>query len=186
MCETDEKVYDRFLAEHDEKDLKILLERHRDSLMFFLYGYVHNMEDAEELMMDSFAELAAGRTFFSGRSSFRTWLFAVAKNKARMHLRKRKPITVPIDQLRGTGDMTDNPEALFLKDERSRQLRRAMMEMDPKAQHVLHLLYFEDMSYDELAQVLGKSRRQTYRLADRYRAQLKKILEREGYHEDNG
>ena len=50
------------------------------------------MEDAEELMMDSFAEVAAGRTLFSGRSSFKTWLFAVARNKARrLTLRSMAP-----------------------------------------------------------------------------------------------
>lgn len=59
-----------------------------------------------------------------------------------------------------------------------------MMKLEPEAQHVLHLIYFEEMSYDELSQVLGKSRRQTYRLADRYRNQLKKILESEGFNEN--
>ncbi len=190
--ETDEKIYSRFLSEREEEDLRLLLERYRDPLMFFLFGYVHNMEDAEELMMDSLAEVAAGRTVFSGRSSFRTWLFAVARNKARMHLRKRRPETVsidhlqvPIDHLPQAADLADNPEVRFLQDERSVQLHRAMMKLEPEAQHALHLIYFEDMSYDELAQVLGKSRRQTYRLADRYRSQLKKILESEDSNEDN-
>ena len=182
--ETDEIIYDRFLSERDEDDLRILLERYRDPLMFFIFGYVHSVEDAEELMMDSFAEIAAGRTFFSGRSSFKTWLYAIARNKARMHLRKRRPVTLPIDQLPESEDTAYNPEAQFLQDERSIQLHRAMMKLDPEAQHALHLIYFEDMSYDELAQVLGKSRRQTYRLADRYRNQLKKILESEGFDEN--
>ena len=190
--EKDETIYSRFLAKRNEEDLRILLERYRDPLMFFLLGYVHSMEDAEELMMDSFAEVAAGRTLFSGRSSFRTWLFAVARNKARMHLRKRRPETVPIDHLPVPVDhlpqaasSADDPETRFLQDERSMQLHRAMSKLEPEAQHALHLIYFEDMSYDELAQVLGKSRRQTYRLADRYRNQLKKILESEESNEDN-
>ena len=182
--ETDEIIYDRFLSERDEDDLRILLERYRDPLMFFIFGYVHSMEDAEELMMDSFAEVAAGRTVFSGRSSFRTWLFAIARNKARMHLRKRKPVTVPIDQLPESADAVYDPEKQFLQDERSIQLNHAMMKLESEAQHALHLIYFEEMSYDELAQVLGKSRRQTYRLADRYRMQLKKILESEGFDEN--
>ena len=183
--EKDETIYSRFLATRSEEDLRILLERYRDHLMFFLFGYVHNMEDAEELMMDSFAEVAAGRTVFSGRSSFKTWLFAVARNKARVHLRKRRPDTVAIDHIPEAADMTDNPEIRFLQDERSAQLHLAMMKLEPEAQHALHLIYFEDMNYDELAQVLGKSRRQTYRLADRYRSQLKKILKSEENDEDN-
>ena len=50
MNETDELVYSRFLTEGNEQDLKILLLRHRESLTLFLNGYVHNMNDAEELM----------------------------------------------------------------------------------------------------------------------------------------
>ena len=68
MHETDEQIYSRFLAEGCEDDLRILLERHRDGLILFLFSFVHNMEDAEELMLDAFAEAAAGAGF-SGRSS---------------------------------------------------------------------------------------------------------------------
>ena len=59
--DNDEVIYSRFLKERNEEDLRILLIRHKDPLLFFLYGYVHNMKDAEELMIDSFAEVAAGR-----------------------------------------------------------------------------------------------------------------------------
>ena len=197
--DNDEVIYSRFLKERNEEDLRILLVRHKDPLLFFLYGYVHNMEDAEELMMDSFAEVAAGRTLFSGRSSFKTWLFAVARNKARMHLRRHRPVMVSIEEVTGVlpavgmpgnagggFDAEDcDPEAGFLKNERDLRLHDVMKKLSPDAQHVLHLIYFADMSYDEVARVLGKSRRQTYHLADRCRSQLKKILESEGYHEDD-
>ena len=69
MIETDEILYSRFLAERSEDAFRILLERHRESLMLFLLSYVHNMEDAEELMLDAYAEAAAGAGF-SGKSSF--------------------------------------------------------------------------------------------------------------------
>ena len=179
MMETDERIYDRFITERDEQDLRTLLERHRESLMFFLYGYVHNMEDAEELMMDSYAEVAAGRTVFSGRSSFRTWLFAIARNKARMHLRKRRPVTVPIDQQPETEDATYDPEARFLQDERSIQLHRAMMKLEPEAQHVLHLIYFEEMSYEESGRVLNKSNKQGENLIYRGKKSLAKAIEKQ-------
>ena len=50
MNETDETIYSRFLAERNEDDFRILLERHKESLMLFLNGYVHNLDDAEELI----------------------------------------------------------------------------------------------------------------------------------------
>ena len=81
----------------------------------------------------------------------------------------------------GHNHRQDDPETVFLKSERDLRLHAAMEKLSPQARHVLHLIYFADMSYDEAARVLRKSRRQTYHLADRSRMQLKKILEKEAY-----
>ena len=178
MNEKDEVLYRRFLDTRNEADLTILFERHKDALTLFLYGYVHNMEDAEELMIDSFAEVAAGRTIFAGRSSFKTWLFAVARNLARMHLRRHRVETVPMDEAPEiAGDPSVGPEQMLLKDERNRTLYQAMEQLDEQARQVLSLVYFEDMNYDEVARVLGKTRRQTYKLAERSKEKLKKIMQ---------
>ena len=73
-----------------EEDLRILLERHREGLTLFLFGFVRNMEDAEELMLDAFAIAASGTSRFSGSSSFKTWLFAIGRNQAMSMLRKNR------------------------------------------------------------------------------------------------
>ena len=57
MVESDELIYSRFLADHNEEDFRVLLERHRESLMLFIYSFVHNMDDAEDLMIDAFARI---------------------------------------------------------------------------------------------------------------------------------
>ena len=178
MNEKDEVLYRRFLDTRNEADLTILFERHKDALTLFLYGYVHNMEDAEELMIDSFAEVAAGRTIFAGRSSFKTWLFAVARNLARMHLRRNRVETLSMDEAPEiAGDPSDGPEQMLLKDEQNRTLYQAMEKLDDQARQVLSLVYFEDMNYDEVARVLGKTRRQTYKIAERSKEKLKKIMQ---------
>ena len=50
MIETDEVLYSRFLKQRNEDAFRILLERHKESMILFLNGYVHNLEDTEELM----------------------------------------------------------------------------------------------------------------------------------------
>lgn len=182
MDEKDEIIYSRFLKKRNEADLRILLERHREGLFFFIYGYVHNMEDAEEIMMDSFALVAAGRTLFSGRSSFKTWLYAVARNKARMHMRRRRHDAVSIDDV---GEdcirSEENPEGLFLKNEQKLELYKAMEKLDDGSRHILYLIYFEDMSYNEVAHIIGKTRKQTYKLAELSREKLRKIIRKRWY-----
>ena len=55
MHRSDEELYRVYLAEGSEDALRELLVRYRESLTLFIYGYVRNMDDAEELMLDAFA-----------------------------------------------------------------------------------------------------------------------------------
>ena len=177
MHDTDEAIYSRFLADRREEDFRILLERHRESLTLFLYGYVHNMEDAEELMLDAYAEAAVGAGF-SGRSSFKTWLFSVGKNLALQHLRRQRSRLSRQDAL---PEAASPPELDLLRAERSLQLYQALSQLKTEYRQILILLYFEDMSPEEAGRVMGKTRRQIYRLAEQSRQALKEKLEGMGF-----
>ena len=178
MIESDERIYSRYLAEHNEDDFRILLERHKESLMLFLYSFVHNMEDAEELMLDAYAEAAAGADY-SGKSTFKTWLFSIGKKMALMRLRKQRfTAEVPFEQ---TDETAAPPELNILREERNRQLYKALGQLKEEYRQILILLYFEDMSHEEAGKVMGKTKRQTYHLAERGRAALRAELERMGF-----
>ena len=192
MNETDELIYERFLSEKNESDLLILIERHRESLMLFLNGFVGNIGDAEELMMDTFAEVAAGPTLFSGRSSFRTWLFSIGKNLALMRLRKAKRFALrPANsQDNDSGEAqpdtpaeerTGSPEFEIIKSERNRQLYEAMGHLNEEYRRILVLMYFEGMSHDEVSRVMHRNKKQIYNLAERGKTALKAELKKMGF-----
>jgi RNA polymerase sigma-70 factor (ECF subfamily) len=181
MNETDEAIYSRFLKERREEDFRILLERHQDSLLLFLRGYARSMEDAEDVLLDAFSEVAAGPTAFSGRSSFRTWLFSIGKKLALKRLRNMRPYLSADED--AEDKVSDPPELELLRDERNRALYRALRQLAPEYRQVLILLYFEDMSHEEAARVMGKSKKQVYHLASRSREALKKELEGMGIHD---
>ena len=184
----DEIVYRRFLAERSEKDLGILLERHRESLLLFLMGYVGNEEDAEELMMDTYAVIASGTSNFSGRSSFKTWLFGIARNQAKMFLRKKKGFFLSLEEMLektqkepATDKLPDTPELDLLRQEQNKELYQALETLPAGYRQVLYLIYFEEMSVDDAALVMGKSKKQIYNLTERGRKALKDRLERMGF-----
>lgn len=181
MIENDELLYSRFLSDGNEDDFRILLERHKESLILFLNGYVHNLEDAEDLMLDAYAEVAAGKTAFSGRSSFKTWLFSIGKKLALAHLRKAKHLPEAQELSHETDAAAPAPELQILRDERNRQLYLALSKLNAEYRQALTLLYFEDMSHEELGAVLGRNRKQVYNLAERARKALKEELERMGF-----
>ena len=180
----DEIIYSRFLKEQDEALLAELLERHGQSLVLFLNGMVQNMEDAEEMMLDSFAVIASGTAHYSVRkdSTFKTWLFAIARNKARMLLRKRKFVFTSIDE----EILADNnlPESEIFEKEERKELYKALSEINKDYRQVLYLTYFEDMKPEEIARVLNKNIKQIYNLTARGREALKTVLERNGFRQD--
>lgn len=179
--ENDELIYSRYLNQKNENDLRILLERHREGLVLFLLGYVQSEEDAEELMMDTFAIIASGTTRFSGKSSFKTWLFAIGRNQARMHLRKRKGLFVSMDEAVHHAADHETPELTLLRDEDHGHLYDSIESLPTEYRQVLLLLYFEDMDRDEICVVMKKSKKQIYNLADRARNALREELEKRGY-----
>lgn len=177
----DEIIYSRFLKEQDETLLAELLDRHGQSLVLFLNGMVQNMEDAEELMLDSFAVIASGTVHYTVRkdSTFKTWLFAIARNKAKMLLRKRKFVFTSIDE-EVLADKNLPESEVFDKEER-KELYKALSEINKDYRQVLYLTYFEDMKPEEIARVLNKSIKQIYNLTARGREALKTVLLRNGF-----
>lgn len=179
MQETDEIIYSRFLRQQNEDDLRILLERHRESLTLFLNGIVHDMGDAEELMLDAFAAVVSGTSRFGGKSSFKTWLFGIGRKLALSFVRKKRPAPELTDYPADAGD--SEGELDLLREERNRSLYLAMSRLNEDYRQVLYLLYFEEMSHEDAARVMGKSLRQTYNLAHRGRQALRDNLERMGF-----
>jgi len=177
MHEADEIIYRRFLASRAEEEFRILLDRHRESLTLFLYGIIHNMEDAEELMLDAYAEVAANARF-SERSTFKTWLFAIGKNKALLYLRKQRRFQT--NEVPDTPS-EETPELNILKEERNRQLYKALWNLHEDYRQILTLLFFEQMSCEDAGKVMGKNRKQIYNLAERGKRALKDELRRMGF-----
>lgn len=179
MPETDEDIYRRYLARGDEGDLRILLERHRESLTLFVNEIVRDIGDAEEIMLDAFAVAASGTSRFDGRSSFRTWLFAIARKLAASYLRKRRIDIEPVadredESLPGT-------DYGMIREERNRALYDALGKLAPDYRQALFLTFFEEMGTEEVARVMRKTPRQVSNLTYRGKQALKEALERTGF-----
>ena len=174
--ETDEEIYERYLKSKDEADIKLLLDRYRESLTLFLFGFVSNMEDAEDIMMETFALVALGKTPFLGISSFKTWLFGIARNKAKMFMRKygREAETAP--SRKDDIDVTCLEDSILSK-ERNRVIYEALDSLRPEYANVLYLYYMENMKHENIAKILGKTKKQTYDILYEGRSALKKALE---------
>ena len=172
----DEEVYEHYLKSKDEADIRSLLERYRESLTLFLFGLVNNMEDAEDIMMETFALVALGKTPFLGISSFKTWLFGIARNKAKMFMRKYGKEVETAQSRRNDIDVTCLEDGILSK-ERNKVIYEALDSLRPDYANVLYLYYIENMKHESIAKILGKTKKQTYDILYEGRNALKSVLE---------
>ena len=168
--------YRRFLA-GDETGLNELVEMYGDNLMYFINGLVKNIDMAEDLMEDTFMELVVHKHHFREESSFKTYLFKIGRNKA-LNALKRNRIYAELDT-----DIEDieKLEETIITNDKNRHIKEAMSKLKDDYATVIHLLYFEDMSYEEISKIMKKTNKQIKNLAYRARNSLKEVLEKEGF-----
>lgn len=177
-----ESSYRRYLA-GDESAFDELLDLYKDNLIFFLCRFVQSVAIAEEIAADCFALLIVKPDKYDFSVSLKTWLFTVGRNRATDYLRKRNRWRIlPLEEAAALpGSDEDDPETLFLQKERERQLHRAIGRLKPDYRAALHLVYFEEMSYEEAGRVLHKSKKQIENLVYRGKNALRADLEKEGF-----
>lgn len=174
-----ENSYRRFLVGDKEGLYEIICE-YREPLILYLNSIVQNIHIAEELAEDTFFELAARKPDFSGKSSFKTWLYSIGFNIAAKQFRKRANITlVPIDAQEILDE--ESIEKNYLKNERDRMIHKSLHKLKTEYRQVLYLSFFECLKNEETALIMKKSKRQVENLLYNAKKALRAELERSGY-----
>lgn len=177
---TDEQLYQRYL-DGEESAADLLVQTHSDALMLYINGYLHDIHESEDLMIEAFARLFARPRPIREEGCFRAYLYKIGRNLALRHLGKHRLSLIHFEELPfelSGGALAETP---ILQDERMHQLYDALARLKPEYREALYLVYFEDMSYRMAAQVMKKNERQITNLIYRGKQSLKTILEKEGF-----
>ena len=175
-----ESSYRRFLAGDDE-GLHEIICSYRAGLILYLNSFVQNIHTAEDLTEDTFAEIAIKCPKFSGKSSFKTWLYAIGRNITAKHLRKQTKLSVvPLESQEYLAD-EENLENNHIKSEQKRMVHQALHRLKLEYRQVLYLIYFEKFTNAEAALIMKKSSRQIESLLYNAKKALKSELERSGF-----
>ena len=172
--------YRRFL-EGDESGLSQIICAYKDGLILYLNYYVRDIALAEELTEETFVKLVLKRPHFSGRSAFKTWLYAIARNVALDYLRRERKKGVSVEDCRELTDEKAHLEKEYLQQEQNLQLHAAMEKLKPEYRQVLWLVYFEQFTHKEIAKIMGKTTHNIETLVYRARQALKLKLHEEGF-----
>ena len=172
--------YRRFL-EGDTNAIIDIIADYREGLVLFINSIVKDFCTAEEIAEDTFVKICADKPDFSGKCSFKTWLFTIGKNAAINSMKKKsRHSEVPIDDFYSIADKEDI-EQNYIRDEDKRHLLRALEKLNDDYRQVLYLVYFENFSNTETAKIMKKSERQIRNLLYRSKESLRNILEKEGF-----
>jgi RNA polymerase sigma-70 factor (ECF subfamily) len=173
--------YNRFLK-GDKSGFSEIIEMYNKSLIFFVNGFVKNLSVSEDIAADTFLVLLKKKSVFKENYTFKTWLFKIAHNIAVDYIRKHSNAkNVDIDDMET--ELTDKvtPEEIIIIAERDKQLHEAMSTLHSEYNQILHLIYFENMSYEQAGKVLKKNKKQIKNLTHRAKSALKIALERKGF-----
>jgi len=162
--------------------LEELVEAYSDNLIFFINRFINDLVLSEDLMSDTFLELIVKKPRFKGDSSFKTYLFKIGRNKAFDYLRKQnRTVIVPFHNAENEISDVISIENNVLKNDQQKHLNKCLGTIKQEYREVLHLLYFEEMSYDAVSIIMKKNKKQIENLAYRAKQTLKTALEKEGF-----
>jgi RNA polymerase sigma-70 factor (ECF subfamily) len=168
---------------------EVLVERYQHRLLGVMIHLIGRPEEAEDLTQEVFLRIYRARKGYRARAKFSTWLFTIANNLAMNHLRgKGRNPTVSLghedtgsqplrrgDQLVLAQDGTASGQ--MRKAELSEVVREALEGLAEDQKMAVLLNKFEEMSYQEIAEVMGRSDAAIKSLLARARTNLRERLE---------
>ncbi len=141
-----------------------LLSRYWDSVYFMILKMAHNKDDAEDLTIEAFGKAFKYIHNYEPEFAFSTWLFKIANNNAIDFLRKQHTKTISIDSQGRDADEdnpvqlqsdTPDPEEVMISKQKTEFLQTIVKELKPRYSRLVQLRYFEEYSYEEIAETLN-------------------------------
>lgn len=176
---TDETLYYRYLS-GDDSGLTDLIERYGNSLTNYIHGYLHDIHDAEDLMIEAFAYITIKKPQIK-EACLKAYLYKSARHLAlRFVSKKRLNKCFIFEDMKYELESDTLIEEVIQKKERNHILHLCMEQLNPDYREALYLVYFENMHHAEVATIMGKSEKQVADLIYRGKNSIRKRLGQEG------
>lgn len=162
----DFELIDKAVMEKDQQAFATLMKRYKKAVYFMVLKMIRDADDAEDLTMEAFAKAFRNLHKFKKDYTFSTWLFRIATNNTIDFIRKKKLKTMSLNNtLTDDGgnavnidieDDENNPQDEFIKTQRKEMVRIFVDKLPDKYRKLVKLRYFDELSYDEIAEELDK------------------------------
>lgn len=157
-----------------------LMDRYRDSIYFMMLKMVKNSDDADDLTIEAFGKAFNRLEQYSPTFAFSTWLFKIASNNCIDFIRKKRISVSSLDTgfSNEDGEMiyidaksnTLDPEESIMHEQKIKHMRLLVSKLKPRYRELVEKRYFEELSYEEIAEELnlplGTVKAQLFRARD--------------------
>jgi len=143
------------VAKGDKLAMKVIYARHHVRVYRFALRLTRDEALAEDVVSEVFLHAWRGAGNFQAKSKVSTWLLAIAHNKAKDAIQRRRHEYLSDEDAAEIEDTADNPETTWGKVERSELLRTCLTQLPAAQREVLDLVYYHHKSVDEVAQIVG-------------------------------
>jgi RNA polymerase sigma factor (sigma-70 family) len=187
-------VENQHLSERAKQDLELveaarlgkqsayadLMDRYRDSIYFMMLKMVRNADDADDLTIEAFGKAFSRLDQYSPSFAFSTWLYKIASNNSIDFIRKKRIQVTSMDSGYTNDDgeriqidarsNTMNPEETVIYGQKVVHMRMLVSKLKPRYRVLVEKRYFDELSYEEIAEELqlplGTVKAQLFRARD--------------------
>ncbi|MFB1082635.1 sigma-70 family RNA polymerase sigma factor [Jeotgalibacillus sp. JSM ZJ347] len=141
---------------NNEKDriLNQAMEDHGNYLKRLIYTYVKDVQKAEDILQDTFVKFYSRFDQFEKRASVKTYLYRIAVNEAQNYLRSWSFRKIGFTDKLRSFNQGSSAEELYIKSEGNRTLGEMVKELPVKYREVIWLFYYDELSINEISEVL--------------------------------
>ena len=142
-----------------------LMALYREPLRLLLLRMTHNTTAADDLMMETFGKAFMQLHRYAPTSSFSAWLYSIGVHTYIDHLRRNHMVTMPLSSLEETSDGEyveypvpsgqPDPEESLIRMQRDQALKQIVEQLREPYRKMVRMRYYEELSYEEIAQRLG-------------------------------
>lgn len=138
----------------DKRAMHALYIRYNNALFAFALSRCGNAELASDCVHDTMLDVWRTADRFAGKSSVKTWLFSIARNKLVDALRKRGKLSF-VETVPESEDTAPNPEAAAIAAAEKAQLHACLEGLSDTHRSAVRLAFLEDLTYPEISEIEG-------------------------------
>lgn len=149
----------------DQRAYADLMQFYRTPIYMMLLKMTQSPTEADDLTIETFGKAFCSLHLYTPKHAFSTWLFSIASNKCIDYIRRHKMQTVSLSDISARSDddsfefsMPANdptPEEELMTAQRAHMLRDLVAQLKPSYRRIVEMRYFEELSYEEIAQRLA-------------------------------